>query len=188
MTSRRWKQAGGNAVLVAVVGIVLAGCGGGAETAAGAKHGAGGDPASEPALPVLELNGTDPFTGKRVSFADYAGVPIVLNFWASWCPPCRDELPELVRFARMHPELVVIGVVYEDAPSQARRLRELTGATFPNLSDPRGELAERLGLQHMPTTFYLDADHRAVAFIAGGADLADFENGLELAASSSPAG
>jgi thiol-disulfide isomerase/thioredoxin len=168
-------------MLVAVGAIVLGGCGQGAETAEGAQGGSTDRAAGEAVLPVLELSGTDPFTGRQVSLDDYEGKPVVFNFWASWCAPCRDALPALVRFAENHPELAVVGVVYEDAPSQARRLRELTGATFPNLNDPRGEIAERLGLQYMPTTFYLDAEHHPVASISGGTDLYGFEEGLELA-------
>jgi thiol-disulfide isomerase/thioredoxin len=174
-------------VLVAVACFALAGCGG-EPGEPNAAPGAGGEAGSEPARPVVELSGTDPFTGRQVSLDDYAGKPVVLNFWASWCPPCRDELPALRRFAEKHPELAVVGIVYMDAPSQATRLRELTGATFPNLNDPRGEIAERLGLEHMPTTFYLDADHRAVAVISGGTDLDGFEEGLELAVRASGGG
>jgi cytochrome c biogenesis protein CcmG/thiol:disulfide interchange protein DsbE len=170
------------ALLGLAAAAVFAGCGGGGAAAGAAQGESAGEQASEPATPVVELTGTDPFTGKQVSLDDYEGKPVVLNFWASWCPPCRDELPALVRFAESHPELAVVGVLYMDAPSVAKRLREQTGAPFPTLHDPRGEIAERLGLQGMPTTFFLDADHRAVAFISGGTDLAGFEEGLRLAA------
>jgi thiol-disulfide isomerase/thioredoxin len=167
--------------LALAAALLLAGCGGGGPPAPGSAG-------NGPAAPVVELSGTDPFTGKQVSLADYEGKLVVLNFWASWCPPCRDELPALVLFAESHPEIAVVGVVYQDAPSAAKRLRELTGATFPNLNDPRGEIAQRLGLEHMPTTFFLDEQHRAVARISGGTDVAGFEEGLRLLIRVSDAG
>lgn len=182
MTPRRWKLAGVASLLVVAavvaVGVVLAGGGESAQPVV--RAGAGS--ADESSLkPPLELSGVDPFTGKQVSLDDYEGKPVVLNFWASWCPPCREELPALVRFAEAHPEAAVVGILYQDAPSDASRLRSETDATFATISDPRGEIGARLGLQGMPTTYFLDADHRAVAVITGGTDLAGFEEGLRVA-------
>jgi thiol-disulfide isomerase/thioredoxin len=130
---------------------------------------------------VVDFSGTDPITGDAVSLAAYAGKPVVLNFWASWCSPCREELPALMQFAERHPEAAVVGVNLEDTPSGAQALQREIGWPWPSISDPSGERGAKLGLQGMPTTFFLDRDHRVAAMIAGGTDQAGFEEGLALA-------
>ncbi len=181
MTRRRvvlgLALAGVVAAIVAA-GIVLAGGNEVAAPVAQAADAAG--PSDGGALPV-ELSGTDPITGGQVSLADYAGKPVVLNFWASWCGPCRAELPALVSFAAAHQEVAVVGVNFQDAPGEARRLHDELGVTFPSIADPRGEIAAELGLRGMPTTFFLDSEHRIVGVVAGATDEAGFEQGLALA-------
>jgi cytochrome c biogenesis protein CcmG, thiol:disulfide interchange protein DsbE len=175
--SRRWQLVGAvlaaAIVAVVVVGVVLAD-----EKSAGpVERGESGAPAAE----ALELSGTDPVTGNTVSFADFEGKPIVLNFWASWCPPCREELPALIRLAEAHPEAAVVGVNYQDDPASASQLQREIGFRFPSIADPQGEIGARLGIQGMPTTYFLDEHHRVIGLVAGGTDLAGFEQGLELA-------
>lgn len=148
---------------------------------------AGGDEKSQPVAKesdAVELSGEDPVTGEPVSLADFAGKPVVLNFWASWCPPCREELPDLQRFTAGHPEVAVVGVNFQDTPAGAKALAEEVGWVPPSVSDPEGAIGARLGIQGMPTTFFLDAEHRLVGLVAGATDLAGFEQGLELAGGS----
>ena len=182
----------GAVVAVIAAGIVLAGGGesarpvalddDGASTRAPSTTGAE-EPAArtEPGPPPLELVGPDPLTGKRVSLADFAGKPVVLNFWASWCTPCREELPALARFAEAHPEAAVVGVNFQDTQAGAKRLHADVGWTFPSIADPDGDIGARLGIQGMPTTFFLNADHQVIGLIAGGTDLEGFEEGFALA-------
>ncbi len=160
----------------------------------------GGSPSSPPATTVampepgevsgvpngtpsdaLELEGTDPVTGEVVRLADYAGTPIVLNFWASWCPPCREELPALIELAEANPGIQIVGINLEDAAGDAKALQEEIGFDWPSIADDDRSIAAQLGVIGMPTTFFLDADHRIAGQIVGGTDLAGFEEGLLLA-------
>lgn len=129
---------------------------------------------------ALTLNGVDPTTGKTVSLAEFAGKPIVLNFWASWCPPCREELPALMELARAHPEIQIVGINLQDAASDARELQQEIGFDWPSITDADGEIQRQLGVIGMPTTFFLDAEHRITGQVVGGTDVAGFEQGLGL--------
>ena len=196
MTPGRRRLLGGLAAaalaVVLAVGVTLAVTGDADERApvavANAPNTAPGPAAGGEVLagrPAPKLSGTDPITGDRVSLADFRGKPVVLNFWASWCGPCTRELPALQKFADSHPEVAVLGVNFQDGAADARRLQGELGFTFPSIADPRGELGAKLGIPGMPTTFFLTRDHRIVGLIAGGTDLAGFEQGLELAERSS---
>jgi cytochrome c biogenesis protein CcmG/thiol:disulfide interchange protein DsbE len=140
--------------------------------------GGGGD-----AAPAL--SGTDPVTGKLVSLADFRGKPVVINIWASWCPGCIAEARDLAEFARRHPEAQVLGVDTQDSKSGARAFYARWGWTHPSIFDPSGSLAARLGLQGLPSTYFLDERHEIVARIVGETDLAGFEDGLRRATSES---
>ncbi len=173
-----WLALAGIVAAIVTAGIVLAG---GDEAAAPVAKGADTAEPSDGGAAPIELGGIDPVTGAQVSLADFAGTPVVLNFWASWCGPCRAELPDLLRFAEAHPEAAVVGVNFQDTPGEARRLHDELDLTFPSIADPRGEIAAELGLRGMPTTFFLDSEHRIVGVVAGATDLAGFEQGLALA-------
>jgi thiol-disulfide isomerase/thioredoxin len=129
----------------------------------------------------VELAGTDPVTGRRVDLADFAGKPVLVNVWASWCPGCNDEAADLAAFARAHSEVQVLGVDVQDARSDARAFYRRWGWRHPSISDPQGVLASRLGLQGLPSTFVLDEDHRVAARIVGASDRAGFEDALRRA-------
>jgi len=128
-----------------------------------------------------ELSGTDPATGKEVSLAAFAGKPVVINVWASWCSGCNEEAADLRAFAAAHPEAQLIGVDMQDSKGAARAFYRRWRWRHPSIFDPRGELAAKLGLQGLPTTIFLDHEHRIVARIVGATDRAGFENGLRQA-------
>ena len=92
------------------------------------------------------------FDGSEFALADHPET-VVLNFWASWCVPCRTEMPEFDRFASAHPELTVIGVAVEDTEETARAFAAEVGVGYPlGLDDALGDLYPRLGL---PTTYVI---------------------------------
>jgi cytochrome c biogenesis protein CcmG/thiol:disulfide interchange protein DsbE len=131
---------------------------------------------------LVEASGVDPITGAAVDLADYRGTPVVLNFWASWCPPCREEIPALVELAGKHPEVALVGVNFQDSESGAKGLQRQLAFDFPSIADPNGDLGFEIGIQGMPTTLFLDAEHRIAGAIVGGTDLAGLEHGVELIA------
>lgn len=130
---------------------------------------------------VVSISGTDPITGKSISLADYAGKPVVLNVWASWCPGCRAEAADLRTFAARHPEVQTIGIDTRDTKGDAGGFYRQFGWTHPSVFDPDGRIASGLGLQGLPTTYFLDRNHRVVTQIVGETNLAGFEQGLKAA-------
>jgi len=98
-------------------------------------------------------------SGRPVSLTELSGGrPLVLNVWATWCPPCRRELPMLARAAAEHPEVTFVFVAAgEPAARVADYLRERGLELEHVLVDPAGEIARRLPVSGYPTTFFFDA-------------------------------
>ncbi len=143
---------------------------------------------SSPAAPVAvssgaapQLTGTDPVTGRHVSLTSFAGKPVVLNIWASWCPGCNQEAADLRQFAAAHPNAQVVGIDYQDTTGGAQGFYRRWGWSHPSIFDPHGNLAASLGLQGLPTTIFLDARHRIATRIVGATNRDGFESGLRLA-------
>lgn len=144
-----------------------------------------GASAAQPVTVALEeaptLLGEDPISGEEVALADFRGKPVVINVWASWCPGCNDEAADLREFAADHPEIVVLGIDFQDTVEGARRFYRRWDWTHPSIFDSSGTQSAALGLFGMPTTFFLDSRHRIAARVVGATDRAGFEHGLELA-------
>lgn len=118
-------------------------------------------------LPSLEL--TCFIGGERVPLHEVRG-PAVINLWASWCAPCRKELPAFQRLAeRLDGEVHVVGVNSGDDREAARSLAEELGLTFPNLFDPDDQLRRALGRQFLPMTLFVDAEGRIRHLDSSGA-------------------
>jgi peroxiredoxin len=98
--------------------------------------------------------------GSPVSLADYAGAPMLLHFWATWCPICRLEEGEILRVSRSHPVLTVAmqsGSAGEVEAHLTEREQELAV-----INDPAGTLARRYGVRAVPSTFIIDRDGQIV--------------------------
>lgn len=113
--------------------------------------------------------------GKQVSLADYAGRTVLINAWATWCPPCRDEMPMLVDYARRNPNgasvlAIDAGETYADVAEFAKQY----GMTFPVLFDPNSNFLDSILVDNLPTTILVGPDGIVRAVHVGGMDEAIF--------------
>jgi cytochrome c biogenesis protein CcmG, thiol:disulfide interchange protein DsbE len=133
-------------------------------------------PETRTALPTLGAPG-------RRSLSSYRGQVVVLNFWASWCEPCREEAPRLERLqrrlARYH--ATVLGVTYKDAAADSLAFAAQYRLTYPSLRDESGEFAHAFGTDALPESFVLDREGRVVAIRRGEASEAFLQQAATLA-------
>ena len=99
----------------------------------------------------------DTFSGQRVELAGLKGRPVVLNFWASWCIPCRAEMPYFERIYREYRDegVVFVGLAVQDDPQSAQDFLRALGITYPTGMDRRSEAANSYSLVGLPTTIFI---------------------------------
>ncbi|HEX3241492.1 MAG TPA: TlpA disulfide reductase family protein [Solirubrobacterales bacterium] len=154
--------------VAAVVAIVLV------EVLTSGSGGTAGKPAPELPTAVLQP--------PKVTLADLRGAPALINFWASWCDPCRHEAPELERLSRSLPGgSHLVGVDYTDQEDSARAFIRSYHWTFPILSDPDGIYGARYGFSGLPATVAIDARGRIVQTLRGPQTISDFREALAAA-------
>ncbi|MDO5533321.1 MAG: TlpA disulfide reductase family protein [Propionibacteriaceae bacterium] len=109
-------------------------------------------------------------SGRQVNLAALRGTPMVVNFWAQWCGPCRLEAPYLKEFAeRAGEDVLVLGVDYDDpAPDLALEFAAMAGWPYPHVVDPLRQTAGPVRFQGIPVTLYVDADGRIQHRTVGG--------------------
>ena len=175
---RLGAQAAAVAVVVALLGLlvwkVVVGTG---DEVTGALA-SGGRPQA-PAFTLPRLIGTG-----ELSLDSYRGKAVLLNFWASWCIPCKDETPLLQRsWQRWKGRGVVfIGVNAMDFRGDARAFTRRYGVTYPNVFDGKGSTLGRYGVTGFPETYFLDARGRVVYRIAGPVtEAAEIDAGIRRA-------
>lgn len=109
--------------------------------------------------------------GKAWSTAELAGSVVVLNFWATWCAPCKDELPTLQTLHDISDsQTVVLTINVREPAARASRYLQSTGMTFPVISDAKGELAKRWGVTVYPTTILIAPNGQARWRVVGDVD------------------
>jgi cytochrome c biogenesis protein CcmG/thiol:disulfide interchange protein DsbE len=98
---------------------------------------------------------------------DLRGRPAILNFWASWCDPCREEAPAFARAAREHDEVAFLGVNILDGREEALEFVEEYGIPYPSVRDASGAIAKRYGVNGAPETVFLDPQGNVVGRYIG---------------------
>ena len=132
--------------VLAVVGLLAFGL-----ASKGSSRLGPGEAVPTASLPRLESGGGE-------SLADYRGRWVLVNFWASWCLPCRAEAPALEEFQRRHggPRFTVLGIDTQDLSGDARAFVERYGLSYPQLRDGGGDVAEEFGTTGVPENFLVD--------------------------------
>lgn len=127
----------------------------------------GGHPLYGEAAPEIDLLSLD---GERVALSSLQGRPVLINFWATWCMPCREEFPLMVAAYEEHADegLEILGVIHDDTSDGARAFAEDMGAEWPMLEDPDDTAWNAYSGVLMPTSFFVDADGFVRAFSLGG--------------------
>ena len=122
-------------------------------------------PPSSGGAPDFELRDLE---GNTVTLSDLAGEVVVLNFWATWCGPCRQEIPDLAAFHKENPDIPLVGVSVDDLSTGqlARKAKEL-GVNYTVLHDRDATASNAYAVSGLPTTFVLDAQGEIVAVKTG---------------------
>jgi peroxiredoxin len=163
---RPWPWVAALAVAIAVAAAVAVGLRGRAERS-GRPASAPRAPAAGPPAPDFRLRA---FDGQSISLSDFAGRVVVLNFWASWCAPCKEEMPTLESVWREFRGrgVVVLGVNVLDERRKAEAFLHAFGITYPNVFDPGQERMIAYQVTGLPTTVFIDRQRRIRARVAGG--------------------
>jgi cytochrome c biogenesis protein CcmG/thiol:disulfide interchange protein DsbE len=127
----------------------------------------GGHPLYGKPAPEIDLISLD---GERVSLSSLQGRPVLVNFWATWCMPCREEFPLMVDAYAEHADagLEILGVIHADTDDGARAFSKDLGAEWPMLADPDDAAWNAYTGVAMPTSFFVDPDGIVRAFSLGG--------------------
>jgi cytochrome c biogenesis protein CcmG, thiol:disulfide interchange protein DsbE len=129
-----------------------------------------------PELPKTAL------AGKPVTIGDLHGHPAAINFFASWCEPCKKEAPNLNALSRsLPPGTRLVGVAWNDGMSAARSFVKRYGWRFPTLFDTNGTAGDKYGIQGLPTTFIVDSGGRIEKVLRGPQEAATVRQALTQA-------
>ena len=114
----------------------------------------------------------DTLEGSQMTLTDFRGKVVMVNLWASWCPPCRAEMPAIEQIYQKNKaqglEVLAVNTTYQDSESAAAQFVQDFGLTFPILLDRDGDMSKRYQLQALPTTYFIDRQGIIRAVIPGG--------------------
>lgn len=135
----------------------------------------GTDPRALPS--VLEEKAAPPFalsdlSGQTWTLDHLRGKPVVLNFWSTWCQPCKLEHRLLQQAPARYPQVQFLGVLYADEPAKARPYLEQVGSGFPTLIDPKGIVSIDYGVTGVPETYFISKEGVIMRKFAGPLDAA----------------
>ncbi len=136
--------------------------------------------------PKLELETAEEFEGELLdgepaASADYSGKPLIINFWASWCSPCRAEMPELIEAYETHKDdIQFIGVNFRDTKALANRFYDEFEVPYESFFDQSGKIGFSYGVRALPATFFIDSDGMILGRQLGALDREELDAGIEL--------
>jgi cytochrome c biogenesis protein CcmG, thiol:disulfide interchange protein DsbE len=175
-----WQAGRRHKLIAGVIALCIAGSLAGIALA-GSGSAAPPRPAADPAAPAFSFPVLG-HPGQQVSLADYAGKPLVVNFFASWCAPCKQETPLLARFYRAeHGRVSMIGLDENDSRGSALSFTRAAGVSYPVGWDPGVAAASAYGVSGLPQTFFLNARHDIVDRVFGALTVAELSKGVALA-------
>ena len=121
------------------------------------------------------------FEGDTIYLADLRGKPVVINFWASWCPPCRIEAALIERTWRAYKDrgVVFLGINIQDRKEDALSYLREFNITYPNGPDPSGEIAIDYGVSGLPVTFFIDRKGEVVRRWVGAIETSVLNSSIE---------
>jgi cytochrome c biogenesis protein CcmG, thiol:disulfide interchange protein DsbE len=124
----------------------------------------------------------------KIGLEELRGVPVVLNFWASWCPPCRVEAPRLQRRWRLTRErgVLFLGLDMQDLPEDAREFIGEFRLSYPNVRDQGDDVARDWGVTGLPETFFISVRGRVVGHVIGAVSQAQLDDGIRAARAGRP--
>ena len=167
-------------IAVCVAGSLIAiGVVGSASGQAASGHEARSAPVAAPAF-SLPLLGDE--SGQQVALSKYQGKPLIVNFFASWCEPCKTETPLLATFYRTDKgKVALVGLDENDTVGNATSFTRADGVSYPVGFDPHFLAGTAYGVIALPQTFFLNAKHQIVDRVFGKVTLASLHKGMALA-------
>lgn len=184
--------AAGSATFEAAGSVGVPGAGGAAGSGAGVASGGGDTAGLQTGIvqegkaslgePVPDFNLETP-DGGRISLAEFAGQPMVINFWATWCRPCAVEMPLFEAAQHMYGDqgLAIIGVNVGEPTSLVKPFLEERGLTFPVALDLNSRVADQYNIYSYPTTYFVDRDGKVINIRRGMfANQFDLDQGINL--------
>lgn len=134
-------------LIILTSGLLVTGCA--ADTEPSAQEGK--------LAPDFQLQDLD---GQSVALSDFRGKPVLLNFWATWCSPCRSEMPYIQQVYDEWSDkgLVVLAINIGESPATVKEFVQAQGFSFPVLLDTKQDVAEKYNIRGIPTTLFIDKD------------------------------